>query len=268
MLNLQILALLVGASLVGSAAAVVTERDTATTGLGALGARATTITAVEPCPYIGSTCPAGGFNVEYYSNPLGTYGREGFPSSYYITDRLTPLSSSLTNVTGFVQDDSPGNPTDPGVTHPNPEFPDAAGAYWPGWTRDTNGGIAVDANNFTLVYSGYYKAPLSGTYTFCTSADNRNELYLGHGNAFNCWNAVAPADGVEPLAVAMGGNFQNPEACADVELEAGKYYPVRNVMGNWQGPSAFSFTVRVAGLPCSSNEFAGLVYPRECAPLA
>ncbi|KAL7621405.1 hypothetical protein AAE478_008727 [Parahypoxylon ruwenzoriense] len=267
MVTIQRLATLLAASLLGGATAAVIERDVTRTGSGTVNSRATTTATAQACTYVDRFCLASGLNIDYYYNPLGTYGREGFPSSYYITQGLTPLGSSLTNVTGFVQNDIPRSPNDPDVTHPNPEFPDAGGAYYPRWTRDTNGGVVVDANNFTLVYSGFYRAPLSGTYTLCASADNRNEMFFGNDNAFNCWDGTVPT-GAKPLAVATGAYFNNPETCVQVNLEAGRYYPVRNVMGNWQSGSAFSFTVQVAGLPCSSNSFPGLVYPVTCALLA
>ncbi|KAI1753203.1 hypothetical protein F4782DRAFT_539903 [Xylaria castorea] len=78
-------------------------------------------------------------NLTYNSNPV-----------------LSPLASSLTNITFFPQDASLNNPA--------------------GWTCDTNGGITVNANNFTLVYSSFYRAPSTGLFAICSSLDNKNDM--------------------------------------------------------------------------------------------
>lgn len=66
-----------------------------------------------PCP-VRPDCPPMGLNIDYYSNPFGfniytstTAGqsaRQVLPPSYYITEGLTPISFSLTNVTYIPQD--------------------------------------------------------------------------------------------------------------------------------------------------------------------
>ncbi|KAI1762451.1 Floculation protein FLO1 [Hypoxylon sp. FL1150] len=206
-------------------------------------------------------CSPSGLNIDYYRNYLGDYSRGDFPSSYYITENLQPLASSLTNRTFFPQDLSPTNFP---IAYPSAEL-GTNGPYFAGWTRDTNGGITVDANNFTLVYSGFYRAPATGTYSLCTSADNRNEIFFGDGNAFDCFDGAVPADAT-PLAYGTGGNLVNGVNCTDVDLVAGRYYPVRNVYGDWQGPSAFGFTVQGPGVN-QTYDFDGDVYPVECASL-
>ncbi|KAI4862360.1 Floculation protein FLO1 [Hypoxylon rubiginosum] len=203
-------------------------------------------------------CSPSGLNIDYYRNYLGDYSYGDYPSSYYITENLSPLDSSLTNRTFFPQDKSP---TGLAVVYPSAELGKAA-PYWVGWTRDTNGGITVDANNFTLVYSGFYRAPATGTYSLCTSADNRNEIFFGDGNALDCLSGAAPADAT-PLAFSTGGNFVNGVNCTEVDLVAGRYYPVRNVYGDWEGPSALSFTVQGPGED-QTYDLDGDVYPLEC----
>lgn len=212
------------------------------------------ITSPGSCLLVNPFCSPSGLNIDYYRNYLGDYGSANFSSSYYITENLTPLVSSFTNRTFFPQDQAPVN--FPVVTVPG------KGSYWVGWTRSTNGNIIVDANNFTLVYTGYYRAPATGTYSLCSSADNRNEIYIGDDNAFNCFDGDVSPDAT-PLAFSNGANFNNPVNCTEVNLVEGRHYPVRNVMGNSQGPSAFSFTIEGPGLN-QTSDFDGDVYPREC----
>ncbi|KAI1138494.1 Floculation protein FLO1 [Hypoxylon sp. FL0543] len=215
-------------------------------------------TTAGSCLLVNPLCSPSGLNIDYYRNYLGDYSRGDFPSSYYITQNLQPLESSLTNTTYFPQDDGPSNLP---VVYPVPEL-GASGAYFVGWTRSTNGGITVDANNFTLVYSGYYRAPATGTYSLCSAADNRNEIFFGDGNAFDCLDGDVSAEAT-PLAFSTGGNFVNPVNCTDVDLVEGGYYPVRNVMGDWEGPSAFSFTIEGPGVK-QTYDFDGDVYPLDC----
>ena len=213
-----------------------------------------------PC-VVKPLCAPAGLDIEYYNNPFAGYSRgDSLPSSYYITQNLRPLDTSLTNVTFFPQDRPPtGLP----AVYPDPAFPTAP--YWVGWRRDTNGGVRVDANNFTLVYQGFYKARKTGTHMLCSTADNENDVFFGHGNAFSCLDGKAPTDAT-PLLVTTGGNYINGIVCKNVDLVAGMHYPVRNVMGDWQGPSAFNFTIQEPGVAFENrvNDFTGRAYPHQC----
>ncbi|OAQ57443.1 floculation protein FLO1 [Pochonia chlamydosporia 170] len=217
-----------------------------------------TLTPGGPCP-IKAECGAAGLNIDYYANSFGGYERSK-PSSYYLTEGLSPLRSSLTNVTFFPWNFGEYPPNLPQV-NPNPSigFP-----YWAGWTRETNGGIVVDANNFTLVYSGFYRAPATGTYQLCASADNENDIFFGQGNAFSCLDGK-PISKAQPLLKAPFGHSMDIK-CTNVEMIQDQFYPVRNVMGNWAAPSAFNFTIQQPGVDFANrkNAFAGEVYPLDC----
>ncbi|KAI0967169.1 hypothetical protein F4678DRAFT_254271 [Xylaria arbuscula] len=201
-----------------------------------------------PCEAL-PDCSAYGLNIDYYANPIGGYGAGTVPASYYITEGLSPLDSSFTNTTFFPQDMPPADTT--------------------GWTRDTNGGVIVNANNFTLVYYGFYVPPSTGIFTICTSADNENDVFLGKGNAYSCDTGKPSAD-AQPLQVTTGGSYVNPINCTDVYLYEGLYYPIRSVMGNYGGPSAFNLTIWEPDVPFEDREhdFTGSVYPLSCAWLA
>jgi len=225
----------------------------------------TSHTVGGPCLLLDLFCRPDGLEIDYYANEFWGYSSGSPPSSYYITESLSPKESSLTSVTFFPQNffsDAAGLPTI------RPDSPDPNAFYFVGWTRNTNGGIIVDNNNFTLVYQGFYRAPKTGTYQICSSSDNENDVFFGHDNAFNCLTGK-PSANATPLIVSIGGNFQNPVVCKSVNLHKGFYYPIRSVMGNHHGPSAFNLTIQEPGCTFEqrTNDFTGRVYPRKCALL-
>ncbi|KAL2148869.1 hypothetical protein VTH82DRAFT_1555 [Thermothelomyces myriococcoides] len=213
------------------------------------------------CLLINPFCRPEGLDIHYYPNPFYGYSHN-LSSSYYITQGLSPKDSSLTNRTFFPQTtpaDEGGRPRIfPDPAHPN-------GYYVVGLTRGTNGGVVVDANNFTVVYQGFYRAPETGTYNICSSADNRNEVFFGDDNAFDCLSGKTPAAS-KPIIISTGGSYQNRVVCRKVDLQAGFYYPIRSVMGNAQGPSAFNLTIQEPDVAFGqrTNNWAGHVYPHKC----
>ncbi|KAI0413323.1 hypothetical protein F5X98DRAFT_352368 [Xylaria grammica] len=198
-----------------------------------------------PCETL-PDCSADGLDIDYYANPVGYYGTGNVSPSYYISQGLSPLDSSLTNVTFFPQDSVPDSGPD-------------------GWTRVVNGGISVNGFNFTLVYSGFYRAPRTGVFTICSSSDNENAIFFGRGNAFSCDTGKPSAD-AQPLVISRGESLVNPINCTDVYLVQDRYYPVRNVMGNYGASSAFNFTIWEPNVPweARTHDFPGSVYPSSC----
>ncbi|ODA75807.1 hypothetical protein RJ55_08629 [Drechmeria coniospora] len=213
-----------------------------------------------------SPCPPGGLDVHYYANKLGNgYGcsvGEGAacndPGPSYYINQLKPLASGQTNLTYFVQD------TDVNFAgHAISNVGYNGWKYAIGYQRTVNGGLMVDGNNFTLVYEGYYRAPVTGSYQLCTDADNISNVYFGDGNAFAC-SDQQPAPGAPSLKVsATGGNYVNPKACGNVNLIANQFYPLRIVMGNYGWASAFGFTIQPPG-QAAANAWPGNYYPKSC----
>lgn len=201
-------------------------------------------------------CAPAGFNIDYYANPFAGYDRS-LPSSYYITEGLIPKASSLTNQTAY-----PGNddPSDLPVVYPDPALPTTP--YFSGWTRQTNGGVVVDANNFTVVYQGFYRAPATGTYQLCATSDNVDDVFFGADNALSCFNGQ-PSAAAQPILVDRTGRYNPRSNCTGVEMVRGGFYPIRQVVANWQGPSVFSFTIQPPG-GTATSDFTGDVYPVEC----
>ncbi|MCJ1334553.1 hypothetical protein MMC10_011265 [Thelotrema lepadinum] len=212
-------------------------------------------------------CAASGLDIDYYHNTIGYYTNSNLnppvSPNYYITQGLTPLASSQTNETSFEENTYPTNlPT----VVPDPSLPAAFQKYYIGWKRTVNGGITVDANNFTLVYQGFYHATTTGTYTFCGNSDNGINFFLGSSSAFSCLNGAA-SDASKPILSVEGQTFTTAaKDCATANLVAGGYYPFRAVMGDWQGPASLNLTVQRPGVAFAdrTSEFAGSVYPVDC----
>ncbi|KAF5247217.1 hypothetical protein FANTH_6474 [Fusarium anthophilum] len=222
----------------------------------------TDIPVPTPCA-IEPGCQAAGFNVDYYKNVFERgYGNDemSVPPSYYITDDLTPLDSSVTSETYFAQDYMQDLASYAQI------FPDSAyagKAWYVGYHRTLAGGIKVDGNNFTLVYTGYYQAPETGTYELCVTADNANTLYFGQGNAFECGTGETDPNAPALVLTATGYHFNNPTQCGHVDLIAGRHYPVRNVMGNKNAVSAFEFSVTTPS-GSKTHDFEGQAFPVAC----
>jgi hypothetical protein len=211
-------------------------------------------------------------NIDYYANQFGYNGytsptagqseEEVMPPSYYITDGLSSLASSTTNVT-YIPQDYTNDIQAQGfeVIYPDPKNPSVQ--YFVGYTREVNGGIVVNANNYTLVYEGFYRAPTTGDYTFCVSVDNADYFYLGDGLAFDCGDGTPDPDAPALNVASAGGNYNNPVSCGTVSLDAGNFYPIRDVMGNGDAVSAFNLTIQAPGEE-PQNDNSGRLYPVDC----
>ncbi|UYZ63734.1 RICIN domain-containing protein [Hymenobacter weizhouensis] len=71
-------------------------------------------------------------------------------------------------------------------------------------------GAGVRENDFTVRWTGYVQAPLSGEYTFATSSDDGNRLWMDNKLLVDAWKS---GDG-------NGGQGK-------ITLEAGKLYPIK-----------------------------------------
>ncbi|KAJ6437393.1 MFS transporter, SP family, sugar:H+ symporter [Purpureocillium lavendulum] len=205
----------------------------------------------------------GGLTVKYYENNIETqaYGIDadtgGVGPDYYL--RLKPLGTGMTDTLSvpyfFGADgrDVIYIPADP-----------VGSNYYPGLTN-TFGGITFDANNFTLVFTGYYKAPESGPYTFCADTDNVDNFYIGSVDAVPCGEGnttetVPP--GPQPLVYNYYGRTRS-KTCGTRDLVKGYYYPVRSVFGNWGTPSHLTFTVKPPGGE-ETSMIGDFGYPSDC----
>jgi len=189
----------------------------------------------EACDPGGITCAQTGLNLAYFANSFAradgygvSDGFNGVGPDYYFAQ--SPLGQGVAPQI-FVPLSEPGPP---GTSiNPIPGSPQ----YYPGLTQ-TFGDITYDANNFTLVFTGYFNAQETGNYRVCTAADNRAAFYVGSGAAFPCGDPSAAAGGATPLAESWFANTMlGGVQCNTIDMVQGYWYPLRIVFGNWGAPS-------------------------------
>lgn len=163
------------------------------------------------------------------------------------------------SVPGGDNDDATGDPYTPQNSGSSTGF-----QYYPGLTK-TYGGMTFNANNFTIVFTGYFVPQETGDYTFCTTADNRDAIYVGSDTAFPCGDASnnATPSGANPL-VDYWFSRDDEQKCATINMVAGFYYPFRQVYGNWGTPSSLEVTVQGPGDDSASSDVTGKVSPNNC----
>lgn len=224
-------------------------------------------TPTGACFFPSSACPPSGLTIKLYANsayPSDGYGVSdgvsGVGASYYLPQ--SSLAEGQSDSLSVPYKDSKGA-TVPSYPQPkgiNPYF-----RYFPGLTQ-TYGGITYNANNFTLVFTGYFVPTQTGTHTFCARyVDNRDTFYLGSDNAFPCGSAsngaVNPA--AKPLLDRWFGS-KSSIPCGSEHLVAGFYYPIRSVFGNWGTASQLNFTVTTPD-GVEREDVGAMLHPDSCS---
>lgn len=115
--------------------------------------------------------------------------------------------------------------------------------------------LAID-EAYTLQWTGYFKAPATGTYNFYTISDDSSLFWMGFdakAYAYSRANALVDnggAHGSEPMAPKHS-----------VSLTAGEYYPIRMQFGEaGGGESCQLWWSNSAGQSLVTNDFTGLVF--------
>ncbi|KAM9892751.1 hypothetical protein OXX79_009810, partial [Metschnikowia pulcherrima] len=107
-------------------------------------------------------------------------------------------------------------------------------------------GYYTTYSNYTLELSGFYKAPVSGTFNFRLAADNGASLQFGSGQSC-CDDASESVTGdfsIDTLGpYGGGGNTDINVNQASFSLTKGAYYPVKIVMFNWTGNTGLNLIV-------------------------
>jgi hypothetical protein len=183
--------------------------------------------------------------MDIYANTFYTgYGYTGTGAKsdyYYISEKLSPLGSTYTNTTNFASTASGTYTTISGQR------------YYPNWSASI-GGLNVNLNNFTAVWSGLYKATTTGNVAVAISTvDDTASVYWGHAYAYDCKTGL-------PTASTAGRNLAGAGSFTKAVV-AGQYYPIRVVFGKASGTTA-KLTLTVAGQATSSTNS---IYPPECA---
>lgn len=84
---------------------------------------------------------------------------------------------------------------------------------------------------YTVLYTGYFLAPLTGSYTFSTTSDDSSFIWIGPEalSGYTVLNAL----------VKNGGRHGAIERTGIINLVAGQYYPIRMVFGQDGGDAVF-----------------------------
>ncbi|KAF4341700.1 PA14 domain protein [Fusarium beomiforme] len=224
----------------------------------------TTPVPSNACAFPSGTCDPSSLNADLYANSISptegygvSDGESGVGPDYYLSQQSLAQGSTTTLFMPYGDNEDGGT----GQTTPgSPNF-----NYFPGLTK-TFAGITFNANNFTLVFLGYFVPPTTGSYEFCTNVDNRDAVYIGSDSAFPCGdpsNSATPR-GATPL-VEYWFFRDNTTQCANVDMVQGYYYPFRSVYGNWGSPSVMTTTVKGPGDSDASSDFSGKVAPDTCS---
>lgn len=101
--------------------------------------------------------------------------------------------------------------------------------------------FSSNSNYYSWQWTGYFKAPADGTYTFYTTSDDASHLWLGSTavSGFTTGNALVNNGGLHGWRSAQGS----------INLIQGSYYPIRIQFGENAGEDAISVAIYGPGLP-------------------
>jgi hypothetical protein len=100
--------------------------------------------------------------------------------------------------------------------------PDSSGA-------DTTLHIETNADNYSIVWTGYFVVPTTGIYRFATTSDDSSFLWLGNNavSGYTTSNAIVNNGGLHGNTWAYSPNYY--------QMTAGDYYPMRVMFGELSG---------------------------------
>jgi hypothetical protein len=102
-------------------------------------------------------------------------------------------------------------------------------------------GFSSYSDYYSWQWTGYFKAPADGTYTFYTASDDASHLWIGATavSGFTTGNALVNNGGLHGWRGASGAIY----------LTQGSYYPIRIQYGENTGADAISVSVYGPGFP-------------------
>lgn len=208
------------------------------------------------------TCFASGLTVQQYENPAEVAQGYGVQVDYSTSGGVSPdyYMSLVAEQVGSSNNIAVPTAANPGGT--STRYTGSPLFIYPDDTQ-TYAGITYDANNFTLVFTGYFEPPQTGDYQFCFDADNEDNVYIGSTVAFPCGDPSAAPAGASPT-VQSYYSFSNPNnQCATIALVAGVFYPFRQVYGNYGVPSSLVASVEYPD-GTTTSDLTGYLYPASC----
>jgi hypothetical protein len=114
---------------------------------------------------------------------------------------------------------------------------------------ESGSGMTVPINvndNFTLVWTGYFYAPVSGKYTFKLSSDDASYMWLGS-------NALS-GNTVQNANINNAGIHAMKVKSADITLTSETYYPLLIIYGDFKTTNNIVFSWKPPNLPETSTQ--------------
>ncbi|KAL6948880.1 hypothetical protein ACO0QE_001355 [Hanseniaspora vineae] len=121
-------------------------------------------------------------------------------------------------------------------------------------------GASFDSDHFTMVGTGYFKATVSGIYTFQLNwADDYSLISFGADNAFPCCQQQNGHLSTPYSDYTVSNNYANngQKKTLQVNLLAGRNYPIRVMYVNIIQLATFSFQFMIPGETTYRTDFTG-----------
>lgn len=120
--------------------------------------------------------------------------------------------------------------------------PVSTGYVWDGsniGTLSNNTRTKNSANYYSFIWTGYFKAKTSGTYTFSTSSDDASFLWIGDNasTGYTIENAIVNNKGTHPVQMKQG----------TINLTENTYYPIRIQFGENRGGDNLIVQFKIPG---------------------
>ncbi|CAL9736110.1 hypothetical protein MOSE0_J02146 [Monosporozyma servazzii] len=124
-------------------------------------------------------------------------------------------------------------------------------------------------NHFLMEITGYFLAPQTGIYNIDEDVDDSGALFMGAGLAFDCCGQPNDYTSSNPI---INNALNVPHVPTEIHLEAGLYYPFKQVYINYQGTGRLKLAMTLPD--GSSDDTAGRLYsftetdPSQCAVIS
>lgn len=201
-------------------------------------AQAADILTASGCVYGPGITSYDGLNVKAYTYPIGNselYSDYSFLASLYTTMPYIGEGSGVTD----------------------PDFSTRCGE---GVTYSSMYGLNIPVSNVIMSYTGYFKAPETGVYTFkLQDIDDAAMVWLGSG--LSCCDTGALAGSADDAIVVATKAYHGAlgEKSGYVYLEEGQFYPFRLTFINIITASELDFIIITPGGTSISN-FGGYMF--------
>lgn len=106
-------------------------------------------------------------------------------------------------------------------------------------------------SNFSVRWTGYFKAPTTETYTFYLESDDSSHMWIGP-TAKVGWT-------IDNVFIDNGGVHGPYEVSNTISLVSGNYYPIQVFFGEETGGSVCTFSYSTDTIP-KTTDLTGLVY--------